>query len=59
MTVAPGDIVQFDNLDATSGKLTANSKVEAIRTLDFGLVNPIVGFDHYRASWKCGSWIRR
>ncbi len=43
MTVAPGDIVQFDDLDATSGQLTAQSTVEDIRTLDFGLVNPIAG----------------
>ncbi len=43
MTVAPGDIVQFDDLDATSGQLTADSTVEDIRTLDFGLVNPIAG----------------
>ena len=43
MTVAPGDIVQFDDLDATSGQLTAQSTVEDIRTLDFSLVNPIAG----------------
>ena len=43
MTVAPGDIVRFDDLDATSGQLTAQSTVEDIRTLDFSLVNPIAG----------------
>ena len=43
MTVAPGDIVQFDDLDATSGQLSANSTVDDIRTLDFGLINPIAG----------------
>ena len=43
MTVAPGDVVRFDDLDATSGQLTAQSTVEDIRTLDFSLVNPIAG----------------
>ena len=43
MTVAPGDVVRFDDLDATSGQLTARSTVEDIRTLDFSLVNPIAG----------------
>ena len=43
MTIAPGDVVQFDDLDATSGQLTADSTVEDIRTLDFSLVNPIAG----------------
>ena len=43
MTVAPGDIVQFDDLDATSGQLTADSTVADIDTLDFALINPIAG----------------
>lgn len=43
MTVAPGDTVRFDDLDATSGQLTAQSTVEDIRTLDFSLVNPVAG----------------
>jgi acetamidase/formamidase len=43
MTIAPGDIVTFDNIDATCGQLTAQSTVEDIRTLDFSRVNPIAG----------------
>jgi acetamidase/formamidase len=41
--IAPGDTVTFENIDATSGQLTAKSTVEDIRTLDFSLINPISG----------------
>jgi len=43
ITIAPGDTVVFKDIDATSGQLTAASTVADIRTLDFGLINPIAG----------------
>jgi acetamidase/formamidase len=43
MTVAPGDTVEFRDIDATCGQLTANSKVGDIATLDFSRINPIAG----------------
>lgn len=43
ITIAPGDTVTFENIDATSGQLTADSTLEDIRTLDFSLINPISG----------------
>ena len=43
ITIAPGDTVTFENIDATSGQLTANSTLNDIKTLDFSLINPISG----------------
>jgi acetamidase/formamidase len=43
---APGDVIEFKDIDATSGQLDANSTVDDIRTLDFSLVNPISGPVH-------------
>ena len=43
MTIAPGVTVEFRDIDATCGQITANSTVEDIRTLDFSRVNPIAG----------------
>jgi acetamidase/formamidase len=43
MTIAPGDTVEFRDIDATSRQLTAKSTVEDIRNLDFSLINPIAG----------------
>jgi acetamidase/formamidase len=43
MTIAPGDIVEFEEIDATCKQLTPQSTVEDIRTLDFDRVNPIAG----------------
>jgi acetamidase/formamidase len=43
MTIAPGDTVEFKDIDSTSGQLKASSTVADIRTLDFSLVNPIAG----------------
>ncbi len=43
MTIAPGDTVEFRDMDATMGQLTPQSTAEDIRTLDFGRVNPIAG----------------
>src|SRR5215813_14967052 len=43
ITVAPGDVVEFRDIDATSRQLTAKSTVQDIRNLDFSLINPIAG----------------
>lgn len=43
ITIAPGDTVNFKDIDATSGQMKATSTVEDIRKLDFGLINPIAG----------------
>ena len=43
ITIAPGDTVEFRDIDSTSGQLTAKSTVEDIRNLDFARVNPIAG----------------
>ena len=43
VTAAPGDVVTFQDIDATCGQLTADSTVEDIRSLDFSRVNPISG----------------
>ena len=43
ITIAPGDSVTFENLDATCGQITAQSTVEDVRMLDFDRVGPIAG----------------
>ncbi len=43
ITAAPGDVVEFRDIDAACGQLTKDSTVEDIRTLDFARVNPIAG----------------
>jgi acetamidase/formamidase len=43
MVIAPGDAVEFRDIDATMMQLTAKSTVEDIRTLDFSRINPIAG----------------
>ncbi|MFO1060132.1 MAG: acetamidase/formamidase family protein [Dongiaceae bacterium] len=43
ITIAPGDTVEFKDIDATCGQLTAKSTVDAIPTLDFARINPIAG----------------
>ena len=43
LTIAPGETVEFKDIDATCGQLTAKSTVADIRTLDFSRVNPIAG----------------
>ncbi len=43
MIVAPGDTVEFRDIDATCGQLTAKSTVADIATLDFSRINPIAG----------------
>ncbi len=43
LTAAPGDTIEFENIDATCGQITAKSTADTIRTLDFARVNPIAG----------------
>ncbi|MFN4140459.1 acetamidase/formamidase family protein [Aestuariivirga sp.] len=43
MTVAPGDTIEFRDIDATCGQITAKSTVGDIATLDFSRINPIAG----------------
>lgn len=40
---APGDIVEFEAVDASGGQIFPDSTVEAVKTLDFGKVNPVTG----------------
>jgi acetamidase/formamidase len=42
-TVAPGDVLEFTEMDAVCGQLSASSTAADIATLDFERVNPIVG----------------
>lgn len=42
-TVAPGDIVTFEEIDTVCGQLSASSTAADIATLDFSNVNPAVG----------------
>lgn len=42
-TVAPGETVSFDCLDAGGGHFTPESTVDAIASLDFAKVNPVTG----------------
>jgi acetamidase/formamidase len=44
--IAPGTTVEFRDIDATCGQITAESTVETIRTLDFARINPIAGPVH-------------
>jgi acetamidase/formamidase len=41
--VSPGDTVEFECIDATSGQLTPSSTAQDLETLDFSLINPISG----------------
>ncbi|HTY48490.1 MAG TPA: acetamidase/formamidase family protein [Steroidobacteraceae bacterium] len=43
LRIAPGDTVDFRDMDAMCGQITAQSRVEALSSLDFGRVNPISG----------------
>ncbi len=43
LTVAPGDSVEFETVDASGGQLSATSTVEDVAALDFGKVNPVTG----------------
>lgn len=41
--IAPGDTIEFRPLDASAGQITAASTADALRSLDFSRVNPVVG----------------
>lgn len=43
ITIAPGDTVEFKDIDGAGGQLSPTSTAEAIRTLDFSIINPIAG----------------
>ena len=43
MTVAPGDSVEFETIDASGGQLNADSTVEDVAALNFDKVNPVTG----------------
>jgi acetamidase/formamidase len=43
LTVAPGDTVEFDTVDASGGQLTPESSVTDVLGLDFARVNPVTG----------------
>ena len=43
LTVAPGDTVEFDTVDASGGQLSPKSSVADVLGLDFGRVNPVTG----------------
>ncbi|MGI9413587.1 MAG: acetamidase/formamidase family protein, partial [Hyphomicrobiales bacterium] len=46
LTVAPGETVEFETVDASGGQLSASSTVEDVAVLDFGKVNPVTGPVH-------------
>ena len=43
LTVAPGDSVEFEVVDASGGQLDADSNVSDVARLDFEKVNPVTG----------------
>jgi acetamidase/formamidase len=43
MTIAPGDAVEFRDIDGAGGQLNPKSTADDIRTLDFSIINPIAG----------------
>ncbi|UCH76223.1 MAG: acetamidase/formamidase family protein [Rhodospirillales bacterium] len=43
LTVAPGESVEFEIVDASGGQLDADSGVAEVAALDFGKVNPVTG----------------
>jgi|SRR5579859_145055 len=43
LTVAPGETISLDCLDASGGQLTAASTVADVSNLDFGRINPVTG----------------
>ena len=42
-TVAPGDIVAFETIDASGGQISPDSTVADVASLDFSQVNPVTG----------------
>ncbi len=43
LTVAPGETVEFETVDASGGQITPDSGVADVAALDFGKVNPVTG----------------
>src|SRR5687767_3402306 len=43
LTIAPGDVIEFDEIDPVSGQLTARSTVDDLKKLDLTKANPIAG----------------
>ena len=43
LTVAPGDSVEFEVVDASGGQIGPSSDVAAVAALDFGKSNPVTG----------------
>jgi acetamidase/formamidase len=43
LTIAPGEAVEFKEIDALCGQLTKTSTAAALATLDFARVNPVAG----------------
>ena len=43
LTVAPGDSVAFEVVDASGGQLSPSSGVAEVAALDFGTINPVTG----------------
>ncbi len=43
LKIAPGESVQFETLDASSGQLNKNSTASDLAKLDLGRVNPVTG----------------
>ena len=43
MTVAPGDVVEFETVDASGGQINAHTKPDDLRSLDFARANPTTG----------------
>lgn len=43
LSVAPGETVEFETVDASGAQLTATSTVADVAGLDFGKVNPVTG----------------
>jgi len=43
LTVAPGETVEFETVDASGGQLTKDSTLGDVARLDFGKINPVTG----------------
>lgn len=43
LTVAPGETVTFETVDASGAQLSARSTLADLRALDFGRINPVTG----------------
>jgi len=43
LTIAPGEVVQFDAMDAGGGQIQPDSGLEDVSRIDFGRVNPAFG----------------